>query len=193
MSSSRQAKTEVRELRIIGGQWRSRKLRFDALPGVRPTPDRVRETLFNWLQAWVSGSRCLDMFAGSGVLGFESLSRGAHSVVFIDEQARVVARLRDQAQSLEALNVEVVRSSAIQWLKQKPGLLFDIIFIDPPYGKDLIADILQDVVAHCSSSARIYIEAEKALDEAVLPSGWAIEKSKQAASVYFHLLHRVER
>ncbi len=192
MTHSRQTKTDVRELRIIGGQWRSRKLRFDALPGVRPTPDRVRETLFNWLQAWVSGSRCLDMFAGSGVLGFEALSRGAHSVTFIDELTQVAARLRDQAQNLGALNAEVVRSSATQWLKQKPNTLFDIVFIDPPFSKNLIADILQAVVAHCSVSARIYVEAEKYLEEAVLPSGWGIEKSKQAASVYFHLLRRVE-
>jgi len=193
MGSSRQSKTEVRELRIIGGRWRSRKLRFDALPGVRPTPDRVRETLFNWLQAWVSGSRCLDLFAGSGVLGFEALSRGAHSVVFIDDQAQVVARLRDQAASLDADNVEVVRSTANQWLVQQQGhSLFDIIFIDPPFKQGLIEDILQDVVAYCSASARIYIESEKVLDTASIPSGWALEKSKKAGSVYFHLLQRVD-
>lgn len=191
MSGSRQVKPEVRELRIIGGQWRSRKLRFDALPGVRPTPDRVRETLFNWLQPWVSGSRCLDLYAGSGILGFEALSRGAHSVVFVDEQAKVVARLRDQMKALDTESAEVVRSRASDWLTQE-GLIFDLVFVDPPFNQGLVTEILERVITHCSASARIYVESEKRLDANCLPAGWVIEKSNKAARVYFHLLCRTD-
>jgi len=192
--SSRNTKQGVRELRIIGGRWRSRKLSFDAFPGVRPTPDRVRETLFNWLQPWVSGSRCLDMFAGSGVLGFESLSRGASSVVFIDQQIKVVDRLREQANTFGSKNQRFICANAFHWLQQSPdNNMFDIIFIDPPFKQDLIQKSLACVEPHCSDSARIYIESEQELNEEDLQPGWLIEKSKKAASVYFHLLCRIDQ
>ena len=193
--AQRKVKTEVRELRIIAGRWRSRKLLFDALPGVRPTPDRVRETLFNWLQPWISGSRCLDLFAGSGVLGFEALSRGAESVTFVDQQSAVLARLREQAANLEATNITFTGAKALQWAEMNckdtdVSRQFDIVFIDPPFNQDMVSAILGAVVACCSRSARIYVEAESVLDEEILPSGWEIEKSKKAGSVFFHLLKR---
>lgn len=192
-TGSRNTRQGVRELRIIGGRWRGRKLSFDALPGVRPTPDRVRETLFNWLQPWVSGSRCLDMFAGSGVLGFEALSRGASSVVFIDQQTKIVDRLNEQADKFGADNQSFICANACHWLQQSPdNSAFDIIFVDPPFKQDLIKKSLACVVPHCSDHARIYVESEKALNVKDLQPGWQIEKSKKAASVYFHLLCRID-
>lgn len=191
MTNSSGLKKEVRELRIIAGRWRSRKLSFDALPGLRPTPDRVRETLFNWLQPWVSGSRCLDMFAGSGVLGFEALSRGASSVVFIDQQAQVIERLRGQAVILGAENVDTICASATHYLRQSKLLaVFDIVFVDPPFSNNMVLDSVHSAIPFCSDSARIYVESEVKLELESLPSGWQIEKSKKTGSVYFHLLSR---
>ena len=182
------------ELRIIAGRWRSRKLQFEALPGLRPTPDRVRETLFNWLQPWVSGSRCLDMYAGSGVLGFEALSRGASEVTFVERQAKIVKCLERQAKILGADTATIICADVLDWLKQQNSdRQFDLVFIDPPFAQGMVQEALSAVVPVCSPSARIYVESEEAVQAQLLPAGWAVEKSGKAASVYFHLIRYSDR
>ncbi|TPW17985.1 MAG: methyltransferase, partial [Halothiobacillaceae bacterium] len=118
-------------LRIIGGTWRSRRLEFPTVEQLRPTPDRVRETLFNWLQHRIGGARCLDLFAGSGALGFEALSRGANEVVFVEIDPAAVQALRANAQRLQADNAQIIHEEALRYLA-KPADPFDIIFLDPP-------------------------------------------------------------
>jgi len=126
-------------LRIIAGRWRGRRLTVPALPGLRPTPDRVRETLFNWLGPRVEGARCLDLFAGTGALGFEAASRGAAQVVMVEQASRAVAQLRSHAAALLADVVEVVDREALSWLGGR-FRRFDIVFLDPPFGRGLVGE-----------------------------------------------------
>ncbi len=125
------------QLRIIGGRWRGRRLRLCGAPELRPTPDRVRETVFNWLQAPLPGGRCLDLFAGSGALGLEALSRGAAEVVFVERNAAIARRLQDNLALLEAVSGRLERADALIWLRRKPEP-FDIVFLDPPFGRNLL-------------------------------------------------------
>ena len=133
--SQKPAPGKRNSLRIIGGGWRGRRVHFPDSPGLRPTPDRVRETLFNWLQFSVAGTRCLDLFAGSGALGLEALSRGAREVVFVDEAAAVAQTLREELERLggTAQAPACVHASAARYLAT-PGEPFDLIFLDPPFG-----------------------------------------------------------
>lgn len=124
-------------VRIIGGQWKRRRLAVPDVSDLRPTPDRVRETLFNWLAPDVAGACCLDLFAGSGALGFEAASRGAARVVLVEQNTEVVEVLRQEAQTLRGKAIEVVQADALAYLKQSPEP-FDIVFVDPPYGKNLV-------------------------------------------------------
>lgn len=176
------------QLRIIGGQWRGRRLPFAAFAGVRPTPDRVRETVFNWLQGRVEGSRCLDLFAGSGAFGLEALSRGAASVVMVEQDLRVVQTLQRNAELLGAENLEVVWSDAADYLRRTRGAPFDIAFLDPPYRDarlDQWARRLADshLLTH---PARVYLEAAADLQPG-LPEGWELLRSKRAGQVGYHL------
>jgi 16S rRNA (guanine966-N2)-methyltransferase len=180
-------------LRIIGGQWRGRRITFAAdVPGVRPTPDRVRETVFNWLQPVIAGARCLDLFAGSGALGFEALSRGAAQVVMVDADARVAAHLRDQGAALQAPGLEVVAAEALQYLGGPAPAGFDIVFLDPPFGRDLLGPCCRSLEAGgwLAAGARIYLEAERALRAPPLPESWSLIRSKQAGQVGYHLAVR---
>ena len=176
-------------VRIIAGQWRGRRISFAPLDEVRPTPDRVRETLFNWLQAEVAGSRCLDLFAGSGVLGIEALSRGAREVVFVDKAPAVIQQLRDNLAMLNAQGAQVVHADALAYLRS-PAQAFDIIFLDPPFASDLRADTLKTLAAGgwLAPGALIYIEqpARAAVDE--MPEAWTVLRSKRAGEVGYHLL-----
>ena len=129
------------EFRIIAGQWRRRKLQFPPLPGIRPSPDRVRETVFNWLREHIEGARCLDLFAGSGALGLEALSRGAAQVVFVDRERAAVEALRAHLESLHAEGGEVFQSDALAWLGSAPRP-FDLVFLDPPFESELLASAL---------------------------------------------------
>ena len=175
-------------LRIIGGQWRGRKLRFADGEGLRPTTDRVRETLFNWLQPLIAGAHCLDLFSGSGALGLEALSRGAGKVVFIERNPRAVAALKENLQLLQATNAEVHPGDAIAWLRGevKP---FDVIFLDPPFRKDLLNPALSLIAegGWAAPGARIYIEQESELGEPALPTGWVLLRSKKAGQVGYYL------
>ncbi len=178
------------QLRIIGGRWRGRKLPFAPLPGLRPTPDRVRETLFNWLSPVMAGSRCLDLYAGSGALGLEAASRGASRVVMVDRSARVAQILLEQVEILHADAVEVVQAEVQSWLRG-PARQFDIVFLDPPFRQALVSECLALLEAKdwLAPDAYIYIEAERDLPLR-LPQGWSLYRSKQAGQVGYHLARR---
>ena len=179
------------EIRIIGGTWRSRKIRFPGLPELRPTPDRVRETLFNWLGQDLEGLRCLNLFAGSGALGFEAASRGASRVVQVEYGTEPCIALKQNCALLDASAVEVVQMDVLRFLNG-PAEAFDVVFLDPPFRLGLIGsccDLLESK-GWLAPYARIYIEAEKdaALDN--LPLAWRIHRSKQAGGVGYHLCQR---
>lgn len=175
------------ELRIIGGRWRGRRLSFLDAPGLRPTPDRVRETLFNWLQALIPGARCLDLYAGSGALGFEAASRGAGEVVMVERKPQVCARLRENARRLGA-EVNIVQACAQAYLRAA-ATPFDVVFLDPPFHQGLVAASLRALVEGglVRPGGRVYIEAEAGLGEPPLPAGWTLLRSKRAGEVGYHL------
>lgn len=175
-------------LRIIGGQWRGRKLRFADGEGLRPTTDRVRETLFNWLQPVIQGARCLDLFAGSGALGLEALSRGAREVVFIETNPRAIAALKENLTLLQAGNSRVIRGDALAFLDGSAEH-FDVIFLDPPFRRDLLVPVLQRLAnsGWLAPGAYIYLELESEEGVPELPEGWELLRSKQAGQVAYHL------
>ncbi len=180
------------ELRIIGGRWRSRRLVFPPLPGIRPTPDRVRETLFNWLQHHVAGARCLDLFAGSGALGLEALSRGAAQCVFVDRQRAVARYLHETLQMLGAANAEVHTLNARRFLDEAPVIPFDIVFLDPPFDAGVLPQTCTRLEEHgwLSPEAHIYLEAPSRGGLPALPEGWAMARSQRAGAVGYHLVRR---
>lgn len=177
------------KLRIIGGQWRGRILPVAEGEGLRPTPNRVRETLFNWLQPIIPGARCLDLFAGSGALCLESLSRGAAKVVMVEQAAVAVKQLRENLKTLQAENAEVIQTDALSYLKVA-RLPFDIIFVDPPFASDLIGPCLQaiDRQAWLQHGGLVYIEAPSKLAELPLPDHWTVFRSKISGQVGYHLV-----
>ena len=169
------------KIRIIAGQWRGRKLDVLDTPGLRPTPDRVRETLFNWLQQDIYGARCLDLFAGTGALGFEALSRGASEVIMVESHPELVEQLRQHADKLKSEHHVIQLADGLSWLKQ--GIKgFDIIFLDPPFGQGYIEKCcaLIDEEGLLNEDGLVYIEAEKTLS---LPKGWTIQKETRAGNV----------
>lgn len=183
------------QVRIGGGQWRGRKLDFPDVVGLRPTPDRVRETLFNWLAPVMPGCRCLDLFAGSGALGFEAASRGAAEVVLVERDMRTIDFLRDHQQRLGAAQTRVVQADALQFLSgaTRP---FDLVLLDPPFGLGLLEAALPMLdQGWLSASAWIYLEAERevagAALSALLPEGFALFRSKTAGQVGYHLARRL--
>ena len=179
-------------LRIIGGTHRGRKLGFADVPGLRPTPDRVRETLFNWLAPLVPGARCLDLFAGSGALGFEAISRGAREVVFVDSHSLAVKSLRENIALLGEGGAEVVQADALDWLNRPVTEAFDIVFLDPPFRQNLLESCCQrlDSGGWLSRPAAIYIERESEAEPPMLPEGWVIEKAKTAGQLTYGLVLR---
>jgi 16S rRNA (guanine966-N2)-methyltransferase len=178
-------------VRIIAGKWRGRRLKVPDVKDLRPTPDRVRETLFNWLASMVPGAYCLDLFAGSGVLGFEALSRGAAHVVMVDQSAAVVALLKEEAKVLEAENIEIYRGNMPKQLHPVTHP-FDIVFLDPPYQENLLLPCCEYLEKHgyLASSAYIYLEAQQVIKDNELPKNWRIIKSGKAGQVFYHLAQR---
>jgi len=173
-------------VRIIGGRWRSRILDFPDFADLRPTPDRVRETLFNWLGQDLSGAVCLDLFAGSGALGFEALSRNAASVVMVEKDPRALAALRDNAGMLGAANLTIVRGDALEFARGARSQ-FDVVFIDPPYRLGLHAPALALVRGLLADQGRVYVESDTLIE----PSGqWIALKKARAGNVHFLLLGR---
>jgi 16S rRNA (guanine966-N2)-methyltransferase len=175
-------------LRIIGGRFRGRKIPVPAQSGLRPTADRVRETLFNWLQPVIEGSRCLDLFAGSGALGFEAASRGAARVLMIERSERVARMLQVNACILGATQVRVHREDALQWLSGSPEP-FDVVFLDPPFDDDLLGRSYALLCAKdwLAPQARVYLEAPAGRALPVLPAGWTLIRDKRAGQVRFAL------
>lgn len=187
-------RSKPNQVRIIGGDWRGRKLTFPTAAGLRPTPDRVRETLFNWLQAYLPGARCLDLFAGSGVLGLEALSRGASSVTFVERERSAINAIKDNVNHLAATDrVLVHQGDALQFIQEDHPDLFDIIFLDPPYDMGLSMECLQqlDQNACLKSGGLLYLEHESKLDIAVSPEKWLVLKNKSAGQVCYSLLKSV--
>ncbi len=176
------------QLRIIAGTWRGRKLGFAPVSGVRPTPDRVRETLFNWLALVVRGARCLDLYAGSGALGLEAASRGAAEVVLVDSDPLVVRTLREQLRLLSADQVRVVEADTGVYLRG-PAEPFDVVFLDPPFREQRLSGVIQQLEAGnwLADEAWIYLEAEREL-ELPLPANWELYRSKTAGQVGYHLV-----
>lgn len=183
------------QLRIIGGEWRGRKLNFPEIDGLRPTPDRVRETLFNWLTAYIPGARCLDLFAGSGALGFEALSRGALNVTLVDNSPEVIHQLRQNIQTLKTQQVELISASAVSWLEARNNDLeshYDVVFMDPPFHQDLAAlccELLEQKNL-LADNAMVYVETESALTTLPVPSNWTLHRQKQAGQVSYRLYLR---
>lgn len=175
-------------LRIIGGMWRGRKLRFPACAEIRPTPDRVRETLFNWLAPRVPGARCLDLFAGSGALGLEALSRGAAHVTFVDRDAAAVRELRARLTEWQASGTVVKQMDALHFLAQPPEA-FDIVFLDPPFGSGALAPAarLLDAGHWLLPAALIYIEHPAREESLPVPEGWTRARGKRAGEVGYDL------
>jgi 16S rRNA (guanine966-N2)-methyltransferase len=175
-------------IRIIGGSHRGRKLPFPDLPGLRPSGDRVRETLFNWLQPFISGARCLDLFAGSGALGLEAASRGAAEVVLVDRAPQAARQLRENVALLGLEGAEVVQADGIQWLAGTVRS-FDIVFLDPPFADRLLSQCLRSLVdgGWLTRGARVYLESDAAMGLPELPQKLEWEKTKRMGQVAFGL------
>ena len=178
------------EVRIIGGQWKRSKLNVANVPGLRPTPDRVRETLFNWLGQDLTGWRCLDAFAGSGALGFEAASRGADQVVLLERDRRLAASLTDAKARLKAEQLRVEAVDALAWMARCPAGAFELVFIDPPFDSPLVAPALAAAVRIVVPQGFVYVEAGQALAPE-LPEGLELHRQGRAGAVHFHLLQRV--
>lgn len=179
------------QLRIIGGRWRSRRLHFPNVEGLRPTPDRVRETLFNWLAPLIEGARCLDLFAGSGALGIEALSRGAAEVIFIERQPLAVRQLRHNLAQLGETSAQVIQTDALVWL-DGPSRPFDVVFLDPPFGVDLLVPACKKLEqgGWLADGARIYLETERDAGKLELPENWQLIREKTAGQVSYRLAVR---
>lgn len=187
-------KRDLGELRIIGGEWRSRKVAFDANPtvGLRATPDRVRQTLFDWLSPLIEGAECLDLFAGSGALGLEALSRGARLCAFIDSGATQVADIRAAlvkfaGQERAGAIAEINKADALKWLSRAGR--YDVVFLDPPFGAGLLGSLLTALPQHLKPANRIYVEWRAGEEVPPLPPGFVWLKEKQAGQVSYGLLH----
>jgi 16S rRNA (guanine966-N2)-methyltransferase len=185
------ARAGAGEVRIIGGQWKRTKLPVADKPGLRPTPDRVRETLFNWLGQDLSGWRCLDAFAGTGALGFEAASRGAKEVALIEQDAALVAQLKKIKDQLKADAVQVQRGDGIAALKQWPAGSADLVFLDPPFDAKLFDAALRAAVHAVAVGGYIYLEAPSASQEDQLTAlGLTLHRHLKAGTVHAHLLQR---
>lgn len=183
------AKTLPGRLRIVAGNWRSRVLQIADVPGLRPTSERIRETLFNWLLPSIEGARCLDLFAGTGALGLEALSRGAGHAVFVDNAPKAVSALKQNVESLGATNAEIQSMDAFDYVRgaSEP---FDILFVDPPFADERLSEVCSLVAENglLAPGATVYLEQDRASAEPDLPDGWEIIKNKTAGNVRYLLV-----
>lgn len=181
-----------RKLRIIGGEWRGRTLQFADHPAIRPTPDRVRETLFNWLQSTIHGSRCLDLFAGSGALGLEALSRGAAQVDFVEKDRKSGQTIQQHLELLHAEGGEVQIGDAFRVLQQSELSRYQILFLDPPFGRGLLEQVVERLQqSELDPALQLYIEVERAVKSVALPQGWSVARSGEAGQVRYLLAERI--
>ena len=184
-------KSAPNEVRIIGGQWKRSKLPVADKPGLRPTPDRVRETLFNWLGQDLTGWRCLDAFAGSGALGFEAASRGAAEVVLLERDRALVASLAQTCTRLKANTVRVESADALAWMARAEARRFELVFIDPPFDAQLFVPALQAAASLVVDDGWAYLEADRVFGpDELAPLGLTLHRQSRAGAVHFHLLQR---
>lgn len=176
----------AQRLRIVGGTHRSRLVAFPAVEGLRPTPDRVRETLFNWLGQDLSGRHCLDAFAGSGALGFEAASRGARQVLMLERHPACRRALEENVRALELQTVSVMAGDALEFLRLDPRR-FHVVFLDPPYAETDYPALLALATARVADQGDLYVEAPRPLPP---PAGWALHRSLRAGQVHAHLFRR---
>ncbi|MFI8480283.1 16S rRNA (guanine(966)-N(2))-methyltransferase RsmD [Pseudomonas sp. NPDC078700] len=179
-------------VRIIGGEWGSRRFTFPDAQGLRPTPDRVRETLFNWLAPYIEGARVLDPFTGSGALYLEALSRGAASALALDLNPDSVASLRGHLQTLRCENGQLLQSDALNYLQNQAATAFDLVFLDPPFHQDLLVPACELLESRgwLSDDAWVYCESEKAPSKLGLPGNWRLHREKKSGQVYYSLWER---
>ncbi|VAW45816.1 16S rRNA (guanine(966)-N(2))-methyltransferase [hydrothermal vent metagenome] len=192
--------SNVGQVRIIGGDWRGRKLSVLQSEGLRPTSDRVRETLFNWLQFEIAGATCLDVFAGSGTLGLEALSRGAKSTVFLELSVPVSKQLLSNLETLKSTNAQVIQGDSLLWLESRfesgGADKFDVVFVDPPFHQNLMQKTVDKLFAsgvisnEVSNSSWLYLEQEKVLSWPTLPDGWRCYREKVTSQVRFGLFKK---
>lgn len=175
-------------LRIVAGKWRSRLLPVADVEGLRPTAERIRETLFNWLADSIEGARCLDLYAGTGALGFEALSRGAKEAVFVETSRPAMTLLQSSATKLGATGAEFFHGEAFSYL-DRPSRRFDIVFLDPPFASDVLEDLcrLLDAGDWLADGARVYLEQDRNQALPALPAGWTVSKEKTAGRVRYAL------
>lgn len=178
------AAKKLNTVRINAGEWRSRLLKFPDAEGLRPTPERVRQTVFNWLGQDLTGLNCLDLFAGSGVMGFEALSRNAKTVVMVEKTSAVYKAILENKTTLKAANAQVFNGDALSFL-DKNQQLFDVVFLDPPYNQGWLDKVLPLLPDHLSKDAVVYAEAEYAIKET---DTWQVIKQSKAGNVFYHLL-----
>ena len=179
---------QANEVRIIGGAWRSRLIAFPSRPELRPTPDRVRETLFNWLGQDLTGRRCLDLFAGSGALGFEAASRGAQRVVMVERDAEVFRALGASREKLEAGAVELARADAVEFLRGD-ARVYDVVFLDPPFGAGYWPRLAPLVAPRLAPQGMVYHESGGRPET---PAGWEIHRQGKAGQVTYQLLKQIQ-
>ena len=183
-------------VRIISGKYKSRKITFPDRPEIRPTGNRIRESLFNWIQADIVNSRCLDLFSGSGALGIEALSRGAEKTIFVESDLETVNCLEKNLQILNAENGTVVRANAINWLESKKNIEpFGFVFLDPPFSKNLLLDciFLLESNRMISNNGTIYIETEAEVNLRQLPLTWRLKQKKHAGRVFYCLYQNIDK
>ena len=178
------SKTKTNQVRINAGIWRSRLLKFPDVEGLRPTPDRVRQTVFNWLGQDLTGKTCLDLFAGTGAMGFEALSRNAKSVTMVENASIAFKALKQNQELLNAQNCQILNIDALQFLASNTQK-FDMIFCDPPYQKDWLTKLLPLLHRHLNTDGIVYAEAEYAIEG---DAHWQVAKHGKAGNVYYHLL-----
>lgn len=176
-------------VRIIGGRWRGRRLLVPEVPGLRPTSDRVRETLFNWLTPFIEGAACADLFAGSGALGFEAASKGAARVVMVEKSAPVVRSLRRSSENLGAENTRIVHADALEWLEGVPHP-YDIVFLDPPFEQDLLPTCCARLVSKrwLAEDALVYVETRKSAQHLSWLADWRCWRQGSAGGIAYYLL-----
>ena len=196
VSPAKKTANAPHEVRIIGGQWKRTKLAVPTREGLRPTPVRVRETLFNWLGQDLTGLRCVDAFAGTGALGLEAASRGASEVVLVEQEGDLVRGLSIITTKLKASGIRVERGDGVTALRQRNGQGWDLVFLDPPFGEDgnpaLVQAALQAAAQAIHAEGEIYLEAPMVwTDEMLAPMGLRVQRQGKAGVVAFHLLRPI--
>ncbi len=186
-NQTKRQSTGSNQIRIIGGSMRGRKINFSSGEGLRPTLDRIRETLFNWLAADIQNANCLDLYAGSGALGIEAVSRGAKSVTLVDANQQVTEILRKNLKTLSIINAKVVNQKAEQFLTNNEQL-FDLVFLDPPFNKAMLDLIMDKIKPHLSKHALIYVEQENASSTIDFNDQWQVIKSKKTSRFCYSLI-----